>query len=71
MLIKAGDYGGSKEYLYSSLHLLDSGQLKQKRIVYTFYNLLGDMGGVFDLLVYAFIFMYSVSEQSFVIEATS
>ena len=59
MLIEAS---GKSEYLYSSLHLLDSSEVVHTRLVFNMFDVIGAIGGVLDILIYFFIFMVTVSE---------
>jgi hypothetical protein len=40
-------------------------------VVFNIFDVIGAIGGVLDILVYMFIFLVTVSEQSFIIDGAS
>lgn len=62
MLIEASADGDDTEFLYSSLHLMDSTQIVHTRLVFNIFDVIGAIGGVLDILIYMFIFLVTISE---------
>ena len=63
------DLGGN--LLYSSSVLLMNEQYKLTRQIYNVFDLLGDLGGVTEVIMLCFgFFLYSISEHSFYITAS-
>ena len=61
----------SGNLLYSSSVLLMNEQYKLTRQIYNVFDLLGDLGGVTEVIMLCFgFFLYSISEHSFYITAS-
>ena len=59
-----------KDRIYSSVVWLHNENTKYNRQIYNLFDLLGDLGGVTEIIMLSFgFFLYSVSEHSFYLTA--
>ena len=61
----------NRRILYSSFHLLEPSLAVHNRSVFSILDLIGNIGGVQEIIAFLFIFLFTVSEQSFVLQFIS
>jgi len=68
--MKSQAYTG-REFLYSSIYMIDTNMNMHFRRVFNLFDLIGSLGGVLDIIVYMFAILFTVSDQSFILDAIS
>ena len=60
------------DVLYASIYTLQEEAWYHERKIYGFFDLLGDLGGVTEIIMLVFgLFLYPISEHSFILEAAN
>ena len=69
-IIKSSNKAGTEDLIYKSTMILHNESLKITRQIYNIFDLLGDLGGVTEVIMIVFgFFLFSISEHSFYLTA--